>query len=186
MTMQKMNVTMKTARILGPLVVTVAVLAGCGTSTGEVSTTAEGRDDGTALLTITATDDYGGPGGPPPWDQFAVELAPVTWVEQTTAVGEGVANGATPLGASCDQLLADFPDLTGCQEYVDRYPQTGTFVDVGQLDPDGTMTIPLTTAPGDLRIHVVDPNDSYCDWYGSEKVEPNQTEVVIGVGLGCS
>lgn len=144
-------------------------------------------DDDSGHLRIVVGDESDIPDWrPPPWEQFVVELAPVTIREQTTAVGEGGADGATPLGASCEQLLADFPELTGCQEYTDEFPEEGIFVDIGRLDPDGTMTIESPPVASALRIEAIDPTDELCSWFGYLQLEPNQPTATVEISLACA
>lgn len=148
-------------------------------------TSDQGSDEATAL-SITVVDESALPDWqPPPWEAFDVELAPVTIREQITAVGES-DSGTTPLGSSCDQLLADFPELTGCEEFVDEYPEAGTYVDIGQLSADGMLTIDSPEVASELRIEATDPQDELCSWFGIESIEPGQSTVVVPVALACA
>lgn len=169
------------------------LLTSCG---GE--TTSASHDDGSSELTIAIDDDGSSKltiaidnsfddetWQPPPWEQFTVKLAPVTWTDQVTAVGD-VGDRNALLGDSCDQLLADHPEVNSCEEHSTRRAETGTYTEVGKLSADGTMTIVSPDRASALTIQAPHPTDDHCGWFGYEEIEPGQIEVVVALGLSCA
>lgn len=165
------------------LAIAVTVLAAsCSSSDAEPSsTTAQGASG--AELTITAESD----GGSPAWEDFVVEVAPVVLVEQITAIGDPDENGNVPLGTSCNELLVNFPDLTGCREEVGEaiFEQLDP-VEAGTLGADGTLTIPAPTTEANVTVFAVSPEDELCTFSGLVSFRPDQTEVTVFVDESCA
>ncbi len=173
-----------TKRIEFVLVIAV-IAASCSSGTAESAASGEVSDPDTAAgeLTITAQSDR----SLPPWGDFEVEVTPIVLVEQITAVGDPDENGNVPFGSSCNELLANFPDLTGCREEVgDSIFEEGIPEQVGPFETDGTVTIPSPETESNIRVFAVSPADELCAFSGLASFRPGQTDVTVFVEEECS
>ena len=116
-----------------------------------------------------------------------MEVAPIVLVEQITAIGDPDENGNVPIGTSCNELLVNFPDLTGCREEVGEAIFEGLDpVEVGSLGADGTLTIPAPDTDANVTVFAVSPEDELCAFSGLASFRPEQTEVTVFVDESCA
>ena len=165
------------------IAIAVAVFAASCSSTDAGGAPAIDADVSGAELAITAQSD----GASPPWEDFVVEVAPIVLVEQITAIGDPDEDGNVPIGTSCNELLVNFPDLTGCREEVGEaiFEQLDP-VEAGTLGADGTLTIPAPTTEANVTVFAVNPEDEQCAFSGLTSFRPEQTEVTVFVDESCS
>ena len=129
--------------------------------------------------------EHDGARGVPPWDDFVVQLGVVAEEEQVVAIGD-TAEGDVLLGSSCDELLAEFPEVTDCVEEIDRFSSVTNEVDIGPLNADGTLTIAAPEVDSQLTVEGVNTFDDLCSFFGNASLSAGQASVIILVEEACA
>jgi len=123
--------------------------------------------------------------GVPLWEDFVVNLGVATFEEQVIAIGDTPDGGAL-LGSSCDELVAEFPEVTECVEEIDRFSRVTDEIDIGPLNADGMLTIAAPEVDSQLTVEGVNTFDDLCSFFGSASLSVGQTSVVILVDEACA
>ena len=121
----------------------------------------------------------------PPWEDFEVGFSEVTFREVVTAAAD-MPDGLTLLGDSCEQLQADYPEISECVEDVSRVRDTGPEINPGSLSPDGTLTIPAPDVAIQLSISATNLTDDACFFDAFVEITPGQSDLVVPIEEACA